>query len=102
MCQISIFFLGVVSEIQRSKFFPTWLPHHVTYDITIMIKTFHISRCSYGEIFLSIRQAVAEKNPSGLRAASTVSLAIGHNPGWVATPTQDTKKLALILLTSEG
>ena len=29
-------------------------------------------------------------------AASAVSLAIGHNPGRVATPTQDTSKLALI------
>ena len=29
------------------------------------------------------------------------SLAIGHNPGWVATPTQDTSKLALILPTSD-
>ena len=35
-------------------------------------------------------------------AAKAVSLAIGHNPGWVTTPTQDTCKLALILPTSEG
>ena len=35
-------------------------------------------------------------------AASAVSLAIGHNPGRIATPTQDTSKLALILPTSEG
>ena len=34
-------------------------------------------------------------------AASAVSLAIGHNPGWVATPTQYTSMLALILPTSE-
>ena len=35
-------------------------------------------------------------------AAKAVSLAIGHNPGRVTTPTHDTSKLALILPTSEG
>jgi len=35
-------------------------------------------------------------------AASAVSLAIGHNPGRVATPIQYTSMLALILPTSEG
>ena len=35
-------------------------------------------------------------------AAEAVSLAIGHNPGWVATLTQYTSMLALILPTSEG
>ena len=35
-------------------------------------------------------------------AAKAVSLAIGYYPGWVATPTQDTSMLALILSTSEG
>ena len=34
-------------------------------------------------------------------AAEAVSLAIGHNPGWVATPTQCTSMLARILPTSE-
>ena len=63
------FFLGAVSEIQRSKFFsvfPTWLPHHMTYDIIIIIKTFYMSYHSYGENFVSIRQAVAEKNTKAL------------------------------------
>ena len=35
-------------------------------------------------------------------AAAAVSLAIGHNPGRVATPTQYTSELALMLPTSEG
>ena len=35
-------------------------------------------------------------------AAEAVSLAIGHNPDQVATPTLDTSLLALILPTSEG
>ena len=35
-------------------------------------------------------------------ASEAFSLAIGYNPGLVATLTQDTMKLALILLTSEG
>ena len=35
-------------------------------------------------------------------AAEAVSLAIGHKPGRVATPTQDTSILALILPTLEG
>ena len=41
---------------------PTWLPHHVTYNIIIILKTFYMSSCSYGDNFVSIRQAVAEKN----------------------------------------
>ena len=59
------FFLGVFSEIQKFKVFsvfPTWLPHHVTYDVIIIIKTFHISRRSNDENFVSIRNAVAQKN----------------------------------------
>ena len=58
-------------------------------------------------------QAMSERihpsiHPSGLYsmqsggAAEAVSLAIGHNPGWVTTPTQDTSKMVLILPTSEG
>jgi len=35
-------------------------------------------------------------------AALAVSLAVGHNPGHIATPTEDTSKLALILPTLEG
>uniref|UniRef100_A0A8C4N7N1 Ig-like domain-containing protein n=2 Tax=Eptatretus burgeri TaxID=7764 RepID=A0A8C4N7N1_EPTBU len=35
-------------------------------------------------------------------AAQAVSWAIGHNPGWVTTSTQDTSKPELILPTSEG
>ena len=60
------FFLGVVSEIEFQSFsiFPTWLPHHVTDDVTIIIKTFYESMSSRtsGETFISIWQAVAEKN----------------------------------------
>ena len=59
------FSLGAVSEIQRSKVFfvfPIWLPHHVIYDVTIIIKTFYVSSRTNGENFDSIRQAVAEKN----------------------------------------
>ena len=58
------FSLGAVSEIQRSKvflFFPIWLPHHVTYDIIIIIKTFYMRIRTYGEYFISIRQVVPEK-----------------------------------------
>ena len=59
------FFLGAVSEIQEVQFFgvfPTWLPHHVTYDVRILIKTFYMSSRSNGEKLFSMRQAVAEKN----------------------------------------
>ena len=35
-------------------------------------------------------------------SAYAVTWVIGHNPGRVATPTQETNKLALILPTSEG
>ena len=60
------FFLGAVSEMQRSKVFsvfPTWLPHRMIYDIMIINdKTFYMTSRSSGENFVSIRQAVAEKN----------------------------------------
>ena len=64
MCQVSIFFLGAVSEIEVQSFsvFPTWLPYHVTYDVIIMIKTIYMSSRTYGENFVSIGQAIAEKN----------------------------------------
>ena len=42
--------------------FSTWLPHHMTYDVIIINKTFYMSSHSEGEKFVSIRQAVAEKN----------------------------------------
>ena len=58
------FFLDSVSEIEVQNFsvFPTWLPHNVTDDIIIINKTFYMSSHSNGENFVSIRQAVAEKN----------------------------------------
>ena len=48
------FFLGVVSEIEIQSFpiFPTWLPHYVTYDVIIIIKTFRMSSRTNGEIFV--------------------------------------------------
>ena len=51
MCQVSIFFLGAVSEMEVQNFyvFPTWLPHHVTYDVIIIIKTFHMGSRTDGE-----------------------------------------------------
>ena len=57
------FFLGVVSEIEVQSFsiFPTWLPNHVTYDVIIIIKTFHMSSQTYGENFVSIGLSVPEK-----------------------------------------
>ena len=42
--------------------FPTWLPHHVTYDIIIISKIFYLSSRSNGDTFVSIGQAVAMKN----------------------------------------
>ena len=59
------FFLGAVSEIQKSKFFPFFqrgCTHHMTYHVIIIIKTFDMSSHSNGENFVSIRQAVGEKN----------------------------------------
>ena len=67
------FFLGAVSGIKWSKvipFFPTWLPHHVTYDVIIVIKTFCMSSHTYGENFFSIQQAVTEKNTKVLSRQS--------------------------------
>ena len=63
MCGFN-FFLHAVSEIEVQSFsvFPTWLPHHVTYDVIIIIKTFYMSSYTNGKNFVSIRQAVVEKN----------------------------------------
>ena len=52
-------------------------------------------------VFLPI-QSLGPYSVQSIGAVSAVSLAIGHNPGWVTTPTQDTSMLALILPTSEG
>ena len=59
------FFLGKVSEIQRSKVFPTCLPHHVTYDVMTIIKTFHMSSRTSGENFVS--SGCGEKHESSVR-----------------------------------
>ena len=58
------FFLGAVSEIEVQRFsvFPTWLPHHMTDDIINITKTIYMRSRSSGEKFVSIQQAVAEKN----------------------------------------
>ena len=58
------FFLDAVSEIALKSFsvFPTWLLHHVTDNIIIMIKTFNMSIRTDSENFVSIQQAVVEKN----------------------------------------
>jgi len=50
------------TEVQRFSIFPTWLPHHVTYDVIVMNKTFYMSSRSYGGNFSSIRQMVVERN----------------------------------------
>ena len=50
------------AKVQSVSVFPTRLPHHVTYDILILIKTFHWSRRTNDANFVSIWQAVAEKN----------------------------------------
>ena len=50
-----------VTEVQSFSDFPIWLPHHVTYYIIIIIKTFYMSSRTYGENGLSIGEAVAEK-----------------------------------------
>jgi len=49
-----------------------------------------------------VRSRLGPYSVQSVGAASAVSLAIGHNPGRVATPTQYTSMLALILPTSEG
>ena len=61
--QSFIFFpLGAVSETGPVfSIFPTWLPHHVTYDVIIIIITFYMIVAPAVKI-PSIRQAVAEKN----------------------------------------
>ena len=56
------------TEVQSFSFFPIWLPHHVTDDVMILIQTFYMDSRSDGENFVSIRQAVAEKNTRSVRA----------------------------------
>jgi len=54
------------TEVQSFSVFPIWLPHHVTYDIIIIIKTFYMNSYTNGENFVSIQQAVVEKNTNVL------------------------------------
>ena len=49
------------AEVQSVSFFPIWLPHHMIYDIIIIITTFYKSCRTYGETFVSICQVVPEK-----------------------------------------
>ena len=58
------FFLGVASEreVRRFSILPIWLPHHVTYDVIIIIQTFYMSSHTNVVNFVSIQQAVVEKN----------------------------------------
>ena len=44
------------TEVQSFSVFPTWLPHHVTYDVMVVIATFYMSSNTNRENFVSIRQ----------------------------------------------
>ena len=50
------------TEVQNFPIFPIRLPHHATHDVIIIIKTFYMSSHTNGENFVSILQAVTEKN----------------------------------------
>ena len=50
------------TELQFIFVFPTLLSHYMDYDVIIMIETFYMSSHTDGENFISIRQAVVEKN----------------------------------------
>ena len=50
------------TEVQGFSVVPIWLPHHVTYDVITIIRTFYMSCRTNGENFVSIRRAVVEKN----------------------------------------
>ena len=69
MYQVSIFslvwFLRHRGPILFSVF-PIWLPHHVTYDVIIIIKTFYMSNRTNGENFVLISKVVTEKNTNVL------------------------------------
>ena len=57
-----------------------------------LVEKFHVA---------SIEASIHPLGPYSVQsvgAAEAVYLAIGHNPGWIATPTQYTSKLALISL----
>ena len=59
------------AEGQSFLFFPAWLPHHVTYDVIIIIQTLYMSSRSFGENFVSICQAVAVKNRTHVLCGQT-------------------------------
>ena len=50
------------TEAQNFSIFPTRLPHHMTDDIIIIIKTFSMSGHTNGENFVSIRQSSCGEN----------------------------------------
>ena len=70
MCQVSMFSWLRFQRYRGPKFFrlPIWLPHHVTYYIIIIIKTFYMSSRTYGENFcLYPTSGFGEKHESSVQ-----------------------------------
>ena len=92
-CQVSSFFPWSSfedTEVQSFSFFPTWLPHHVTYDVIIITKTFCISSRVLGENFVKFlcweKKAMPPRfdtTPLWLETWPTTS-SIKSNSDWVA------------------
>ena len=95
MCQIVIFSLVRFQRYRGPKFsvFPTWLPHHVTYDVIIIIKTFSMRSRNYGEHFFSIQQAVAEKNTKVLWGQTNKQIDKQTNQNTIPSPSARVKMI---------
>ena len=54
------------TEVQSFSIFPIWLPHPVTYDVIIIIKTFYMSSRTNGENCLNPTSGCGEKHESSV------------------------------------
>ena len=74
------------TEGQSFSVFPIWLPHHVTYDVILIIKTCYMSIRTNGEKFVSISQAVAQKNTKVLCKQTNRQSNKQTNPNVITSP----------------
>jgi len=73
---------------------PTWLPHHVTYDVVIIMKTFSMSSLTFDDNFVSIRQEVAEKNTSSVQTINQTNKQMDTNE--ILSPLARVKRISVL------
>ena len=97
MCQVLIFPLVRFQRYRGPKFFPfsNMAPQHVMYDVIIINNIFYMSSHTNGEKFVSIRQAVAEKNMKVLCRQTNRQTDRQTDPNAMPSPSARTIKFGL-------